>query len=490
VWIGLGVVIAAVALAALLGKTYLSKPQEKPITSIAVLPLRNLSADPGQDYFSDGMTEAIIKELSQIKALRVISMTSVMRYKNTQKAIPDIAHELGIDAVVEGSVLRADHDVRITAQLIAAHPEKHIWADDFTRTLENVIVLQSEVARAIARKIRVAVTPQENARLAASRPVNPEAHEAYLKGNHFWGTTNPRDWYRSLEYFQQAIDKDSTYALAYAGMGKAYDNLASMNLMRPREAWPKVRAYAEKALSLDPSLTEGILLIADVTFAFDWDIPRAEEYYKRAIELDPNSPLAHYWYGYVLTCLGQFDGGIAEMKRALLLDPLVVAMMFNISYAHAQAGEYDSALVYVRRAEEIASDADAAWISEAKCYIHLLQGKYAEAIEEGKIAVAGKAPFALDMLASTYALSGQTDRAQELLAKLVESTGESYYSPARIATVYCALGEREKAFEYFERAIEERDFCVITLAYIPPWCDFMKSDPRYHEIMRRVGIET
>jgi TolB-like protein/Tfp pilus assembly protein PilF/tRNA A-37 threonylcarbamoyl transferase component Bud32 len=489
-WLGLGVVIAVVAVAALLARTYLSKPQEKPITSIAVLPLRNLSGDPAQDYFSDGMTDAIIKELSQIKALRVISMTSVMRYKNTEKPIPDIAHELGVEAVVEGSVLRADNDVRITAQLIAVHPEKHIWADDFTRTLENVLALQSEVAQAIAREIKVAVTPQESARLAASRPVNPEAHEAYLKGNHFWSTTNPRDWYMSIEYFQQAIDKDSTYAAAYAGMGKAYDTLASMNLMRPREAWPKVRAYAEKALSLDPSSVEGRLLIADVTFAFDWDIKRAEEYYQRAIELDPNFALAHFWYGYVLTCLGQFDGGIAEMKRALLLDPLAVPMMFNISYAHAHAGEYDSAWVYVRRAEEIASDADAAWIAEGKCYIHLMQGEYAEAVEEGKIAVAGKAPFAIDMLASAYALSGQTDRAQELLAKLVESTGESYYSPVFIATVYCALGEREKAFEYFEKAIEERDFSVIAPAYLPPWCDFVKSDPRYREFLKKVGIES
>jgi TolB-like protein len=489
VWIGLGVVIAAVVLAAILGKMYYSKPQEKPITSIAVLPLRNLSADPGQDYFSDGMTEAIIKELSQIKALRVISMTSVMRYKNTQKTIPDIAHELGIDAVVEGSVLRADHDVRITAQLIAVHPEKHIWADDFTRTLENVMVLQSEVAQAIAREIKVVVTPQESARLAASRPVNPEAHEAYLKGNYFWGGMNVRNWYKSIEYFQQAIDKDSTYALAYAGMAKAYDTLGSMNAMRPREAWPKVRAYAEKALALDPSLAEGMLLMADVTFASDWDIKGAEAYYKRAIELDPNLALAHYWYGFYLTCLGRFDEGIPEMKHGLHLDPLATPMMGSIARAYAIAGEYDSAFVYVQRAEEI--DSNDPFIPNAKSWIYVLQGKYAEAIEEGKKAVSGKAPlpFSFESLAAAYALSGQTDKARETLAELFESIGDGYYSPAFIATIYCALGDREKVFEYLEKAVEERDLSVVSPAYIPPWCDFVKSDPRYHEIMKKVGVE-
>jgi serine/threonine-protein kinase len=489
VWIGLGVVIAVVALAALLGKTYLSKPQEKPITSIAVLPFQNLAADPGQEYFSDGMTDAIIKELSQIKALRVISRTSVMKYKNTEKTVPEIAHELGIDAVVEGSVLRADHDVRITAQLIAAHPEKHIWADDFTRSLENILALQSEVAQAIAREIKVAVTPQEKERLAASRPVNPEAHEAYLKGNYFWGKMNPRDWYRSIEYFQQAIDKDSTYALAYAGLARAYDNLGSMNIQPPREAWPKVKAYTEKALALDPSLAEGMLLTADVTFCFDWDIKRAEEYYKRAIELDPNLALAHFWYGFYLTSQGRFDEGILEMKRALRLDPLATPMMGNIAYAYAVAGEYDSAFVYVQHAAEIEIESNAAWISSAKSSIYVRQGKYPEAIEEGKIAVSGKVPFSFENLAAAYALSGQTDKAREMLAELFESIGDGYYSRASIASIYCALGDREKVFEYFEKAYEERDNVLVMPALAPPWCDFIKSDPRYHEIMKKVGVD-
>jgi len=258
--IALAAVVVIAALVLFLGRPFFSKPHEQPITSLAVLPFQNMSADPSQEYFSDGMTEAIIKELSQIKALRVISRTSIMRYKRTDETLPEIARELGVDAVVEGSVLKADHDVRITAQLIAAHPEKHLWAEDFTRTLENVLVLQSEVAQAIAREIKVAVTPVEQARLAHVRVVNPDAHEAYLKGNYFFSRGTPPDWYKSIQYFQQAIDKDSSYALAYAGIGRAYDNLVSFGVLPPRDGWPKVRTYAEKALALDPDLAEGYLL--------------------------------------------------------------------------------------------------------------------------------------------------------------------------------------------------------------------------------------
>jgi TolB-like protein len=488
VWIGLGAVVAVVAVAALLAKTYLSQPQEKPITSIAVLPLRNLSGDPAQDYFSDGMTDAIIKELSQIQALRVISMTSVMRYKNTQKPIPEIARELEIDAVVEGSVLRAGDEVRITAQLIAARPEKHLWADDFTRTLENVLVLQSEVAQAIAAKVKVAVTPQEKERLAASRAVDPEAHEAYLKGNYFLSKPFTSDaWLKSIEYFQQAIDKDPTYAPAYAGLGKAYDNMASMGIQSPRELFPKVRTYAEKALALDPSLAEGVLLMADVKFASDWDIEGAEEYFKKAIELDPNLALAHFWYGFYLTSRRRLHEGLAEMKRGLRIDP-VSPFTFYIAYFHAVAGEYDSTSAYLEKIAEIHDDP--VLMSSARCVIYVRLGRYAEAVEECQNAVAGKAPYALDNLATAYALSGQADKAQEVLAELLESIGDRYYSPISIACIYCALGDREKMLEYLEKGYQERDIFLVMPAMVPCFgFDCMQSEPRYREIMKEVGVE-
>jgi TolB-like protein/Tfp pilus assembly protein PilF len=486
-WIGLAAVTVIVAIGLLLGRHYLFKPHEKPITSIAVLPFRNMSADSGQEYFSDGMTEAIIKELSQIKALRVISRTSVMRYKNTEKMVPEIAHELGVDAVVEGSVLKANHEVRITAQLIAAHPEKHLWAEDFTRTLENILLLQSEVAQAIAREIKVAVTPVEQERLARARTVNPEAHEAYLKGKYFWGKSMPADWYKSLHYFQQAIDKDSTYALAYAGMAEAYDNLGSAGIEAPREMWPKVREYAEKALALDPSLAEGILLIGDVKFCYEWDFKGGEEYYKRAIELDPNLALAHFWYGFYLMSQGVLTEGIAEMKEALRLDPLSPIIMGQIGFGHGLAGQYDSAYAYYDRAAEI--DSNTAVIYWGKPAIYMRQGKFSEAIETAKRGVRMGYPSAWEMLAVAYALSGQTEKARESLSKLLDLIGGTYYPPAWLAEIYCALGDREKVLEYFEKAYQERDMSLLQPALWPPWCDFIKSDPRYQDIMKKVRGE-
>jgi serine/threonine protein kinase/Flp pilus assembly protein TadD len=486
-WLALGVVVIVAVLAVVLGRHYLAKPGEKPITSVAVLPFQNMSADPEQEYFSDGMTEAIIKELSQIKALRVISRTSVMRYKKTEKGVPEIARELGVDAIVEGSVLRAGNDVRITAQLIAAHPEKHLRADDFTRTLENVIMLQSDVARAIAREIKVAVTPAEQERLARVRVVNPEAHEAYLKGKYFWGKELPADWSKGLQYFQRAIDKDSTYALAYAGMAETYDNFASMGVEPPREMWPKVKTYTAKALALDPTLAEGVLLMADVKFSWDWDIKGAEEDYKRAIELDPNLALAHFWYGFFLASQKRFEQGITEMKEALRLDPLATVYMSDIAYGYALEGKYDSALVYARRTAEI--DSTEAFLGMTEPDIYVRQGKFEEAIKVARRGVARGTPYAWEPLIVAYARSGQTSKARQTLAEYLKWRGNGYIPPTTMVDIYCALGDREKALEFLEKACEERDTGLIMPGMNVRWVECIKSDPRYAEIMKRAGTE-
>jgi serine/threonine-protein kinase len=488
VWIGLAAFAAVAITAIILGRPYFSKPHEKPITSIAVLPLRNLSADPEQEYFSDGMTEAIIKELSQIKALRVISRTSAMRYKNTDKTIPQIAHELGVDAVVEGSVLRADHDVRITAQLIAADPERHLWAQDFTRSLENVLLLQSEVAQAIAGEIKIAVTPNERERIAQARRVDPEAHEAYLKGEYFVNKAVPADVYKGMQYFQQAIDRDSTYAPGYAGLAKAYDYLLGLVVLSPREGYPKVKMYAEKALALDPTLAIGVGLIADVKYNYDWDVKGAEVYYKRALELNPNLADLHLNYGWFLAGQGRFDAGIAEIRQARQLDPLSVVMTQQLAQIYAVAGQYDSALTYAQRAAEI--DSTFALIAMTRCTVYLGQGAYDKAIEEAQEVISlGTGSRGFRDLAVAYALSGQTDKARDTLAKLLEWMNDRYFSSVGVARVYCALGDRERVFEYLEKGYEERDDYLIQPALMPPWCDFIKSDPRYKELMKKVGVE-
>jgi serine/threonine protein kinase/tetratricopeptide (TPR) repeat protein len=482
------VFIAVAAVIFYLGRMHLSKPREKPITSIAVLPLQNLSPDPGQEYFSDGMTEAIIKELSQIKALRVISRTSVMRYKNTNKTIPQIARELGIDAVIEGSVLRADHDVRITAQLIAADPERHLWAKDFTRSLENVLLLQSEVAQAIAGEIKIAVTPKERERITRAARIDPEAHEAYLKGEYFVNKAVPADVYKGIACFQQAIARDSTYALAYAGVGKAYDYLVGLGELSPREMWPKVKTYAEKALALDPALADGILLIAEVKLYFECDVKGAEEYYQRALELNPNLTDLHMDYGWFLASQGRFDSAITELRKARQLDPLSVVMTQQLAAVYAYAGQYDSALTYLRQAAEI--DSTFLLTATTRCYVYLAQSAYPKAIEEAqKLMSLGDRSGGSLFLARAYALSGQTEKARDALAKLLQWAGNHYVSPNVVADVYCALGDREHVFEYLEKAYEERDVFFIQPALMPPWCDFIKSDPQYKELLKKVGFE-
>jgi serine/threonine-protein kinase len=488
VWIALAAVAVVAVVTVFLGKTYLSKPNERPITSIAVLPLQNLSPDPGQEYFSDGMTEAIIKELSQIKALRVISRTSVMRYKNTDRTIPQIARELGVDAVVEGSVLRADGDVRVTAQLIAAEPERHLWAKDFTRSFENVLLLQSEIAQAIAGEIRIAVTPNERERIAQARRVDPEAHEAYLKGEYLVNKAIPAEVYKGIPCFHQAIAKDSSYALAYAGLAKAYSYLLGLGVLSPREGYPKVKTYAEKALAIDPTLAEGVGHIADVKFSYDWDVKGAEEYNKRALELNPNLADLHLGYGWFLAGQGRFDAGIAELRQARQLDPLSVVMTQQLSYVYAYAGQYDSSFAYARRAAEI--DSTFPNIAMTRCLVYLAQGKYAQAIEEAqKVMSLGVSSRGLRDLAMAYALSGQTDKARDALSKFFEAIGDDYFSPVSVAEAYCALGDRERVFEYLEKAYEERDDKLIQPAMMRPWCDFIKSDPRYRELMKKAGVE-
>lgn len=486
-WIAFGAVAVAAILALVLGRLYFSKPPEKPINSLAVIPFQDMSADPGQEYFSDGMTEAIIKELSQIRALRVISRTSVMRYKKTDKPLPEIARELGVDAVVEGSVLRAGNEVRITAQLIAAHPERHLWSQDFTRTIENVLVLQSDVAQAIAREIRVTVTPDEQERLTKARTVNPRAHEAYLRGMYLGHKSDPDDWYRSIQLFEKAIAADSTYARAYAGIAEIYDRLASAGFVRPNDAWPKVRTYVEKALALDPDLVEAWLSLAELKCYYDYDARSAERAFDRALELDPNHAMGLFWHGWFLGAFrGRFAEGIAEMKRAVSLDPLWPRIYFGLSYMYEAMGEYDSAHVYIDRIAEI--DSNDAHIFVRKPDIYLRQGRYAEAIETAQRGIALGVTPCYESVAMAYALSGRPDEARATLAKLFEEIGGEYYPQLGIADVYAALGDREKALEYLGQWQQDRNF-PLSPYFLPPWWKFMESDPRYREIMRKVSVQ-
>jgi serine/threonine protein kinase len=294
------------------------------IESIAVLPLANLSGDPQQEYFADGMTEELISDLAKISALRVTSRTSVVRYKSSSKSLPEIAKELGVDAVVEGSVTRAGSQVKITAQLIDAVKDRHLWADPFQRELKDVLALQGEVARAIAGEIGVRLTPQERSRLADKKTVNPEAYEAYLKGQYHLFRRTASDAQKSLEYFQQAVEKQPDYALAYAGIAVAYEQAAgsTQSLLSPKEAFPRAKVAAMRAVELDSTLAEAYASLAWSSFIFDRDWTTAESQFQRALRLNTNYPMAHENYAMFLSRMGRFDEAIREMKRGQELDPL------------------------------------------------------------------------------------------------------------------------------------------------------------------------
>ena len=325
------------------------------IQSLAVLPLENLSGDKEQDYFADGMTEELITNLAKISALKVISRTSMMQYKGTKKPLPQIAKELNVDALIEGSVLREGGQVRITAQLIQASTDQHLWAESYQRDLRGVLALQGEIAGVIAEKVRAVVTPTERARLGSARPVNPETHEAYLKAMFYLYKKTPEGFAKGLALLQQAIEKDPTDPLPYAGLALAYPIIyhGPGGTIPPREGFPRARAAALKALELDESSAQAHLALAAIKFYFDWDWTGAEKEFRRALELNPNLPEAHAHYGWYLHVFGRFEEGLAEGKRAVELDPLTSVYTAWVGWMYLNAHQDDKAIAEARKALEL-----------------------------------------------------------------------------------------------------------------------------------------
>ncbi|MGH9316238.1 MAG: protein kinase domain-containing protein [Thermoanaerobaculia bacterium] len=459
-----------------------------PIQSLAVLPLENFSRDPEQEFFADGMTEELITHLAQIGALRVSSRTSAMRYKGTQKSVPEIARELNVDAVIEGSVLRVGSRVRITAQLIGAATDKHLWAQSYERDLRDVLALQGEVARAIAGEIGVTLTPQERSRLTSKKTVNPEAYEAYLKGRYHWDRGTAAGVQKSLEDFQQAAEKQPDFALAYAGIADAYNRLAasSINVLSPKEAFPKSKAAAMRAVELDPTLGEPYVSLAWDNFVFDRDFTTAESQYRRALELNPSYPDAHQSYASFLSRMGRFDEAIREAKRGQELDPISPEANLDVGFALHAARRDDEAIPWFRRVLDMdPSFLRAHW---ALGLALVQKGRYEEAIAELQKAVElSGGGVILGSLGYAYAVAGRRAQALEIVEKLKEGSRERYVPPAAVALVFAGLGEKDQAMLWLEKAYEERDPWATDLK-TQPMFDSLRSDPRFLDLLRRVGL--
>jgi serine/threonine protein kinase/cytochrome c-type biogenesis protein CcmH/NrfG len=470
-----------------LAKITVFKEHQKPIDSIAVLPFQNLSADPEQEYFSDGMTDALIAELSKIKTLRVISRTSVMRYKKAEKPLPQIARELNVTAIIEGSVQRAQDEVRITAQLIRAAPEKHVWANSFTKNFKNILALQSEVAQAIAKEINITMTAEERQRLASSRPVDPEAHEAYLKGRFFINKFTEADIRKGIAYFEQAIAKDPSYASAYTGLAEGYDNLSSAGWMPAKEAFPKVKVLALKALSIDESLAEAYAFIGDAEFTADWNWKAAEENFKRAIELDPNYVTGHAYYAFFLLLMKRYNEALSEGQRALELDPLSMIANYILTSIFWYTQQYDRSIAQARDMLSIYPNSGIGYFCIGQSY--LAKKMFAEAIAHYQKAIELGDLASLSTLAAAYVLSGNVMKAREILADPRTRNLPS----SDLGVIYAALGEKDHALELLVKAYEEREIMLLIINASPrgflPAVDSLMADPRYQALMKKIGLE-
>jgi len=487
-------VIGALALVIIITLSILSvwrfrsrAPASPGIRSIAVLPLENLSGDASQNYFADGMTDELITDLAQISALRVISRTSVMVYKGARKPLPQIARELNVDAVVEGTVLRSGDQVRITAQLIEASTDKHIWSQSYEGELRDTLALQNRVASAIADQIRINLTPREQAALKNVKVVNPDAYESYLKGRYFWNKRTADGLKVALAYFKQAIEEDPKYAQAYSGLADTYALLGDWQyaVMTPKEAFPKAKAAAIKALELDSTLGEAHNSLAFVLDGFDWDFDSAGKEFQRAIELNPGYATAHHWYAWHVSLLGRYDEAIAEMRKAQNLDPLSLIINADLAEVLVLAHSYDESIRQSRKTIEM--DPNFALAHNQLAQAYLQKHMYDEAVAELQKAVklSGDSPTCIANLARAYVASGKRSEAVKLLSDLKKRSNPAYSNAAEIAMIYASLGDPDQAMNWLEKGYDERFNPGVLLR---PGFDPLRSDLRFQNLLHRIGL--
>jgi TolB-like protein/DNA-binding winged helix-turn-helix (wHTH) protein/tetratricopeptide (TPR) repeat protein len=478
-----------------LRQRFLGTPDPGTIRSLAVLPLANLSHDPEQEYFADGMTEELITELGKVAALRVISHTSVNRFKGTKKPLQEIARELQVDAIMEGSVSREAHRIRVTANLIQASPEKHLWAESYDRDLRTVLDLQSEVARTIADRVKITVTPGERLRLSATQTVNPEAFELYLKGTFYNNKWTKEGFERGIEYFNQALQKEPRNARAYAGLAVAYGGLG---IYGDIAAYPKQKASALKALEINNTLADAHNTLAWAKFTYDWDTAGAEQEFRRAIELNPSDARAHAWYGIFLAMRGRIEDSLQQVKSARDLDPISLANTSLAFKTYYNARDYDKAIEVCRNALEM--DASFVPAHHRLIAIYEQKGELDKAIEERQRAVAlgGGNPVIVgggrsqelarqvESLRKAYAANGAHGYWLRRLEADRKDVRLQNADPIDLAGVHMRLGNKDEAFRWLEKALEDHLPYLIWSLPADPAFDDLRSDPRYADLMRRL----
>ncbi|HVQ56102.1 MAG TPA: tetratricopeptide repeat protein [Pyrinomonadaceae bacterium] len=484
--VGIGaVLVATLGIGAYL---YYNRGSSKQIESIAVMPFVNESGNPDVEYLSDGMTETLISNLSQIPNLDVKARSSVFRYKGKDMGPQTIGKELNVQGVLNGRVVQRGNDVTLYIELVEPATEKVLWKTDYTRPLTDLVPMQRDIARDVSDRLRVKLSGSDAQRLARNYTENTEAYQLYLKGRYQWNKRTKESLKRAVEYFNQAIEKDPSFALAYAGLADCYVVFSSYGVESPADAFPKARMAAQKALEIDGTLGEAWATLAQVKWSYDWDFMGAERDFQRAIELDPNYPTAHQWYGEFLETMGRFDESLAEMRRAQELDPLSLIISKELGTALLFARRYDVAIMQLKKVLEMDENFASAHFDLGYCY--LMKGMYDESIAEFQKAraITNDGSFQLSGLASALVKVGNRQEARKILQQLSERKQREYVDPQFLAAIYAALGEKENAFANLEEAYNERSDYIPILKVSPAYDDEFRSDPRFQDLLRRVGL--
>jgi TolB-like protein/predicted negative regulator of RcsB-dependent stress response len=464
-----------------------------PAKSIAILPFENLSRDPDNAYFTEGIQDEILARLAKIADLKVISRTSTQRYKSSPDDLPQIAKRLGVSNILEGSVQKTADRVRVTVQLIHAATDAHLWGETYDRNLTDVFAAETDIAKAIAATLQAKLTGSEQDALTARPTENTEAHQLYLRGRYFWNKRTGADLKKSIDYFNQAIGKDPNYALAYAGLADAYVLLPAYAEASPKNSLPQAKAAAAKALELDSTLGEAHATLANALVAYDFNLAEANREFRRAIELNPNYATAHQWYAESgLVPLGQFEDAIAEARRALDLDPLSLVINADLGTTLTSARRYDQAIGQLRKTVEM--DLGFYYAHWTLGNALELKGRNDEAIAEYKKAIAlNDDPLPPALLGHLYAKIGRKDEALAILKQLRdlrESSKQRYVSPYNLALIHIGLGQKDEAIQLLEETYEERDGYNIAFLKVEPMLDPLRGDPRFEALVRKVFGET
>ena len=488
--IALTLFFATVLVAAIIigGYLYYSRKSSTAIESIAVLPFENRSSNSDTDYLSDGLADSLIYRLSQLPNLKVSPTSSVMRYKGKETDVAQIARELEVDAVMSGRLVQHGDDLSISVQLIDARTKKLIWAEQYDRKMADLLATQREIAATITQKLQLNLAGAETKGITKKYTNSNEAYQLYLKGRYYFAKRTKEGIDRGIDSYQQAIALDPNFALAYARIAEAYNQVPSYPYASPKEAIPKAKAAAQQALQIDPTLAEAHTALANSLVVYDWNLVEAEREFKRAIELDPNSSAAHFRYGQLyLAPRGQFDEAIAEIKRGLDGEPLDINMGTTLSWAYMVAGQNDKALEQAKKVYDLEPSHPLVRWNLGNVYIS--KGMYAQAIDLGENNLQDDPTNqrVLWNLGFAYAKAGRRDKAEEVINRCKELAKTQYVPHSRLGTIYGALGDKDKAFAEFEKAFDDRDWDLFRLKVDPLFAP-LRDDPRFKEMLRRLNL--